>query len=351
MKKPINTLDPNKWKISLPIHPPDDVSDNSERSTYRSCMRLGLYQYGLQRGMIGINFSFQFGTAYHDFRERMEDLMREMDEPELTDEIFDKALEYATRSWEDPPIGHPKEFLDYGRLTRTCMEAAIRVKQEIKSGQVTIMRSEDSFDLELPYVVCYACGNAWLVEVEDYQERYSCQQCGKEEGRRARHGGRSDQFTKFLGGLHVRDFKTTSYKHRYLFQKYEMNSQTQGYYWAGSLLSGRRFDGVLIEQVYNTKRQGPDISQIAIEMSAGAIEQWIASQMMWDSFIRTAYSRVGELGYLAFPQNTEHCTQYGLCKFYGACQESSGKLIDKWLEAFTVEKVWDFTNPDGDDDE
>jgi hypothetical protein len=312
-------------------------------------MRLGFYRYGLRRGFEGKNWPIQYGLAYHKYRESIEDLMRER-ECTINQEVHDEAVRIASEGWEDPPLGHKHEYLDYPRLVLAMTMAQKRIEIEQRGRSIVVMRSEDSFDLELPFSVCKNCGwaylNRQLPDVMNPKEWFViCERC-KGECVQARHGGRVDQFIQFNGGFYIRDWKTTGYMPQNYDKKFDPNSQVQGYVWAGGQLSGRRFNGALIETVYNTKTKGPQIMQHFVDFSTGQMEQWIVSQMMHEQFIRTAWARIEELGYLAFPQNTGACTSMGLCRFRDACLMGSGREIDSWLESFTIESHWDFMQPD-----
>jgi hypothetical protein len=339
----MTTIAPAKWRVGLELHPPKAVSDNSIRAEYVGCMRRGFYKYGLRRAFSGKNYPIQYGLAYHKYREVVENAMREKD-LKMCHEIHDIGLNAATKGWEDPPIGHRYEYLDLPRLYLGLQMARKRIELEQASGSIKVTRSEDSFDLELPFQVCQSCGWA-ILDGDDYNH---CPMCRDHPPNltRARHGGRIDQFIEFNNGLYVRDWKTTGYKSKHQDKKYDPNSQIQGYVWAGSQLSGRRFNGALIETVYNTKTKGPEVFQHYVDFSNGQMDQWVASQMMYEQFIRTAWSRVKELGYLAFPQNTNACTAMGLCPYRDACLMGSGREIDNWLDNYTIYSHWDFMDPD-----
>ena len=336
----------SKWRVTLPLFPPAEVLDNSTTDEYGKCPRKGFYRYGLRRGFSGKSFPIQFGLAYHKFREVVENLMREGD-GKMSDGVHLAGIEAALEDWEDPPMGHNYEFLDKGRFLLTTSKARTRIELEQASGDVEITRAEDSFDLELPFLICRNCG--WA-EVD--LEAQWCPRCNDEalskpgeDFFRARHGGRTDQFLKTHDKSRVRDFKTTRYKGDKYEDKFSPNSQIQGYVWSGGELSGRTFDGALIETVHNTKLKGPEISQFYISFTKGQQEQWIASRMMEHSVIHMYWSRVAELGFLAFPQRTSECSNFGGCGFREACQSSSGREIENWLDNYTIESHWDFTDP------
>jgi hypothetical protein len=328
-----------RWRINLPVFEPETL-DNSMVGTYSDCPRLGLYRYGMRRGFGGKNWPIQFGLAYHKYRETIENESARVGE--LTDETHGLAIAHAMEGFEEPPAEHRHSFLTSTRLGVSCEHAYRRIQRERKAGQILVTQSEDSFDLTLPFWICHECGmGGW-----GSQWKKLCPQCGAENIHQASHGGRVDQHIAWGGDQYVRDFKTTSRMGPRYWDKYSPNGQLSGYVWSGHQLSGRRFGGALVEVLYNTKTEGPIIKQRLITRTAGAIEQWQASMFWEHRFIRMMFAAREEMGYLAFPQRTNHCGQYSGCAFRDACQEDSGKDIDKWLENYTIYSHWDFTDPD-----
>lgn len=338
-----------KWKVGLPVfREPGAATDNSTRQEYKTCLRKGFYRYGMRRGFEGKSWPIQYGLGYHKYRETVELEMLQRD-CKMSDEIHDLGWEAAILDWEDPPIGHPKEFLDRSRLWLACQKARERIEMEQKSGTIIVTRAEDSFDLEFPFTICQECGWATLEPVQDLEQpnqEFNCGRCDLHAAIRTRHGGRVDQFVRLSSGLYIRDFKTTGFRSKHSDKKFDRSSQVQGYVWAGSRLAGRRYNGAIIETVYNTKTRGPEITQQFVDYSKGQMEQWMLSEMMWEQFIQTCWNRIEELGYAAFPQNTNACTQMGLCGFADACSLDSGRQIDRWLKNNTIYSHWDFMNPD-----
>jgi hypothetical protein len=307
----------------------------------------------MRRGFDGKSYTIQYGIAYHKYRELVEKEIRKRGS-KMTQDIHEFALTQALIGFEEPPVGHKHEHLSRIRLSRACLMAKERIEEETRTGKIVVTRSEDSFDLELPFYFCETCGwTAWADEIEDEGKLKNCPTCEACELVRARHGGRVDQFVLWSvqNKNMIRDFKTTSYKGKTYELKFDPNSQMTGYVWAGGELSGKPFDGVLIETVYNTKTLGPEITQTFVQFSKGQMEQWQASLMMEHQFIRTMWARLGELGYLAFPMRTSACTNYGGCRFRDACRAGSGWEIDNWLKNYTIESHWDFANPEGEEAE
>lgn len=339
-------IDPSKWKITLPVFPHDNVMDNSVMQEYLNCPTKGLYRYGMRRGFEGKSWSIQYGLAYHKYRETVEKLMFELKSP-MTDEIHNAGVDKCLEGWENPPLDHKKSFLHLPRLAAAVKQARARIENEQANGSIIITRPEEAFDLPLPFTVCKKCGHARFDTPPP-----TCLNCGNDEMYTPRHGGRVDQFVKnvSLGNVDmIRDFKTTSMKGPTYEHKFDPNSQLVGYIWAGEQLSGRKFDGALVETIYNTKTKGPEITQFYVAFSKGQKERWLASTMMARQMIATMWARKDELGYLAFPQNTGHCTQYGGCMFRDACRVSSGWELEEWLKNNTIESTWNFMDPDGEE--
>ena len=339
-------IDPSKWKIKLPVFPPSAVLDNSRIIESGRCPRKELYRYGMRRGGTGKSWPIQFGLAVHKYKEVTETLMLEAGDFTLTDKIHAAGYDAAIDGWEDPPMEHKHDFLNLHRLIMTLKAFQMRTIQEKKEGKIIVTRAEDSFDLELPFKYCEACG--WS-EISTESTAEWCPRCEDEPIITARHGGRVDQFIKFvsLGNARmIKDFKSTSRMGKTYELKFDPNSQLQGYTWAGGELSGEKYDGALIETIYNTKTEGPKFFQTYVQFSKGQITQWLASVMMEHQLMRSLYARVEELGYLAFPQRTDSCNDFNGCWYREPCKSSSGWEIEQWLENNTVYSHWDFANPD-----
>ncbi len=224
------------WKIKLPMYPPGEVSDDSTNSEYSRCPRRGLYRYGLRRGFTGTNFPIQFGLAYHKYREVIEELMVE-EECDLTDEIHDEAQTLALTGFIQPPAEHKHSHNDMARAVVSMQMARERVTREREQGKILVTKSEDSFDLELPFWICTDCSHTFF-KPKLHGKAEVCPKCGKLTIFRARHGGRVDQFIRLVSlvnGEFTRDFKTTGQMGAYYDMKFEPNSQMQGYTFVGNV--------------------------------------------------------------------------------------------------------------------
>jgi hypothetical protein len=341
-------INPSHWKVSLPIYKPGPVMDKSVEEDHLNCPRLGFYKHGLRRGFPGINYPIQYGNAYHKYRDTLEKLIlasgiKDASVPTL--EMHNEAFTAAIKDYKNPPENHYYGYLTLGRVVAACAMAFKRVLEERRTGRITVTQSEQPVDLEMDWWICTNCSWTEVIPKDTPHDYHQvCVVCG-EDYIRGRHGGVIDQFIIFNSlndARMIRDFKTTGRMGATYNNKWDPNSQIQGYVWDGSRLSGREFDGAMIETVYNTKKVGPEIHQFYVEYTKGQQEQWEASRMIERQFIMTMYNRVEELGYLAFPQRTNHCPAYGGCAFKDPCKSSSAYEIEKWLDDHTEEHHWDF---------
>lgn len=309
-------------EISLPIFFPEKF-DNSVIETFQRCPRKALMQYFLRRAPAGVNYAIGFGLAYHAYREHIERLLREQGLAEITDPIHEEAYRIALEEsgFEEPPLGHRKDWMTKERLRQTCDLARQRISHELREGAVKVQRYEDSFELPLPPDLNY------LISGE-------------------RYGGRMDQGISWRNRIWVRDFKTTSRMGKTYHKRFDPNNQFSGYIWGMGELSGREIEGAIVEVVYNTKTQGPEIHQFLVTRTPGQLNQWLHTTGRSIKWIRECIEDTPTLGYLAWPQFTLACDDYGGC-FYRDCCSKGGHSgeIEAWLLDRTVESEWDFTDP------
>jgi hypothetical protein len=160
-------LNLENWKIGLPVFGHEAVLDNSTVSEYTRCPRKGLYRYGMRRGFEGKSYSIQYGIAYHKYRELVEKEMIKLN-CKMTQAIHEAAISRALEGFEEPPMDHKHCHLNRIRLSRACLAAKERIEEEQRTGKVIVTRSEDSFDLELPFYFCPNCG--WTAFVDDIED-------------------------------------------------------------------------------------------------------------------------------------------------------------------------------------
>jgi len=266
------------------------------------------YNYILNRASPGENYPIGFGVAYHTYREVLEQAL-------LTERRIDHeaALAAALKDFDEPPEEHRYSYLNAGRLRLTCEVAFEIWKREKAAKRVVVLEAEQSFDLILP------------------------------SGRR--FGGRFDQVVEWNKKLWVRDFKTTSRKLKNWSELFAVDHQPTGYTWAANILSGRPIQGAIIELVHNTKTINANFDQAPITRSPGQITQWLSSLERELDDIERNVALVEDLGYLAFPQRSDSCKDFGGCFWLDACSKDGAYMIDRWIENETVYSEWDFMAP------
>jgi hypothetical protein len=291
------------------------VFDYSTLSTFMSCPRLAYYRYWLGRDSIEPSYPLKWGSAYHLYRELLEKLYIKngrTEDPEEWEKYHKVAFAVATDGWEDPPLGHKKEFLTKVRFASTCEQAFHGWKLEKHESRMVVIATEEAFELTLPNGIIF--------------------------------GGKKDQVVDWNGQAWVRDFKTTSYMGRTYANQFDPDAQITGYVWATGQLSGRRVQGAIIETIYNTKTKGPEHHSFLSTRSEFHIEEWMED-------IKHAHGDIDRAeadDY--FPKRTSACGNYGGCIFRKCCSMSSWAAREEWLENHTVERRWDFAAKEGDSD-
>lgn len=307
MEIPLKTLEPS----------PPPAFDNSILSTHQRCPRRALYEYYLDRAVTAKNWPIQFGTAYHRFREILDEVYLQnvvrgdAELSDIADQAFDLAWEAALRvegGFEDPPDENRKSYLHEARLRQTCEMAFKRWQEEKATDRVEVLQAEQAFELELPNGEMYT--------------------------------GRMDQIIEWNGDIWVRDFKTTSRMGRTYADNFEPNNQMTGYVWAAQELSGQSVDGVWIEVVYNTKRNGPEFHDFLTTRGPQAIREW-KEETQYEIEQARQHESDG-----IFPKRTTACNDYGGCPFREACNMGSWRARENWLKTRTVHSHWDPMNPD-----
>lgn len=293
--------------ISLPVVDRRSI-DNSVGQTYCRCPRLAFYNYRLNRASTGKNFPILFGSAYHNFREILELLYMKYvleqneDLEDLKQALYIAAFKQATEGWEDPPLEHKHAHLDYARLEKTCKSAFESWLNEKRQGYYKVIATEAAFEIPLPSGRIFS--------------------------------GLIDQQIEWNGRLWIRDFKTTSRKEDFT-KKFNPSHQFTGYVWAAQQLSGRRVEGVIIENVYNTKTKGPEFIPTLASRTTADIDHWL-------EWIEHVYDRWEESVEKEFwPMYTSACGDFGGCFFREACNSGSWPTIERFLEQRTVYSEWD----------
>lgn len=293
-----------------PLHVLPPSFDHTRIAVFHECPRKFYYMHVRNRypgggETSGGAYPLEFGVAYHKFRHVLE-----------VSGDFEQALQAALDHYkEDPPLEHKKYYLDRDRLRQTCKIAYDWWAAEKKEGQIVVVGSELPFEVTLPSGRILSGVIDQTVEV------------------RGRGG---------ISGLLPRDFKTTSREGPTWEVNLSPYLQFSIYPIALQTLSGRPVGGAIVERVYNTAKQGPEIRERFVGRSPGNLEDALRTIESTLDMIEQCH----KTGY--YPMHTNACGQWSGCPFRDACNTSSEEARERWLESQTVERVWDPLQDRGD---
>jgi len=275
------------------VEPP--ILDSSAAQTFKRCPRHYFYRYVLGFRPKEEPPYFRFGSAYHRFREVLQ----------KTDSLKEAlvAANHIFRSkGGDPPVGTQWEYLTELRLFKSCALAFERREKEKKIGAITVVASEQIFNVEL------------------------------RDG--SRRGGRADEMVRWNGQLWGRDFKTSSKMGKFYERTLEPNDQFSCYTFAETKLAGEPVRGQIVELLYNTKTQGPEIHQFLATRTETQLANWEDQQIFWGMFLNTC--RMNDV----WPQNENACYN---CPFHSVCKSATEGTMMNRLEQDYVFEPWDFS--------
>jgi hypothetical protein len=194
---------------------------------------------------------FDFGKAYHSFREHLELNFQ-------SGKSHEESLALALKVALDSPLvaGEGKyEFYNKQRLAQTCLVAFEHWKVEKQRGAIEVIAIEQPFNIEL--------GNGKFIS------------------------GRADQIIRWNGYIWGRDFKTTSKIEQYFTATLDPNDQATRYIYAESKLhigseavkNGKFIKGIVFEVIQNTKTTTPKIYNSMITKNKYQLETWEREQL------------------------------------------------------------------------
>jgi hypothetical protein len=237
---------------SLPRFEPKSY-DHSAFKLFKECHRKYLYRIilGRQAPKSKYQVIFDFGKAYHSFREHLELNFQ-------SGKSHEESLALALKVALDSPLvaGEGKyEFYNKQRLAQTCLVAFEHWKVEKQRGAIEVIAIEQPFNIEL--------GNGKFIS------------------------GRADQIIRWNGYIWGRDFKTTSKIEQYFTATLDPNDQATRYIYAESKLhigseavkNGKFIKGIVFEVIQNTKTTTPKIYNSMITKNKYQLETWEREQL------------------------------------------------------------------------
>lgn len=284
--------DPAKIRFmpTLPRYEPL-FQDHSARIVAKNCLRKYFYRIVLGRVSRTNQYQvvFDFGSAYHKFREILEL------------EGYGKAMEYILSvTLTKPPQGSKFEFLNELRLVKTCQVAYEHWQVEKKQNRIEVVAIEQPFNVEL--------ANGLFIS------------------------GRADQIVKWNGKLWGRDFKTTSKDQNAFSRGIDPNDQAVGYIVGESLLHGQQVQGIIFEAIYNTKTVGPKIFSVLSSRVKYQLDTWIEEQKFQYEILKMARERD------IWPMQEHNCAW---CEYAKVCRLTSEKAMEGTLKQDYALQPWD----------
>ncbi len=301
--------------------------DNSRISEYKRCARQHFFHYEKDIIPAKIHLALNFGTCYHSA----------MDAIFLS--FFNKKLRGSTLAREGfkaflkewVKLGHPINIPladEKNYLPRTPMIALEILINYVKTREVWMNKLE-LIAVERPFAVPLD---------PDRPNRF--------------YVGRLDKVVSENGRYWIVEHKTNS-----LYDKkkgmqigftdmFDPNSQIDGYSFAGKMLYGSRFMGVIVDASLVHKEHHNIFKFITVNKGAGLTNQWLQDVNDWWDRIEKS-RRTGH-----WPRSApESCrTVYGPCPYKGLClytidvnnmsKDIPGYKVEKW-EPFSFDELRD----------
>lgn len=270
------------------------ILDHTAIQAFKTCNRLFFFQIVLGRTSKETPIYFKYGSAYHKFREVLENTSD-----------FKQGLLAAMESWgnqEDPPVGTKWDFMTKARLMQSCAVGFNQWELEKKQKKIIVLAVEQPFN----------------VEIADGE--YT--------------SGRFDQIVRWNGKVWGRDFKTTSMEGMFYQRGIDPNDQFTRYTYAESKLCGEQVHGQIIEALYNSKKSGPSITQYLSSRTQWQLDDWERDELQ----IRRQLKLSRE--YDVWSKNEAACK---FCPFHSVCKMGSEGGQQAKLEAEYVVRIWDNT--------
>lgn len=275
------------------------ILDSTAITTFKECNRKYFFQIVIAKNSKDTPIYFTFGSAYHKFREVLE-----------TTKDFKVALLAGLEAYDkgtggrEPSVEDKFSFMTKMRLIQSCKAAYDHWEKEKQQGRIEVIAIEQPFN----------------VEIHPDSGEYT--------------SGRFDQIVRWNGKVWGRDFKTTSKEGIFYQRGLDPNDQFTRYTFAESELCGEQVFGQIVEALYNSKKQGPSITQYVSSRTLWQIDDWKADELQ----IRRQLQLSRE--HDVWPKNEKACT---FCPFHSVCKMGSMASQQAKLDAEFVTRPWDNT--------
>lgn len=290
---------------SLPRFIPK-TNDHSSMKLAKECFRKYFYRIILGRTPPKSKYQviFDFGSAYHKFREVLE--LSYMEGKSRTE-----CLGLAVQSISEMPLtpGEGKyEFYTRQRLLETCMMSYNEWCREKDNKRIEVIAVEQPFNIQMP--------NGTYIS------------------------GRADQIIKWNGKIWGRDFKTTSKMQMYFDATLDPNDQAIRYIYMESKLTfgadainnGRFIEGIIFEVVQNMKTVPPKMYKTIISKNRYQLLQWEKEQMLFDRILQLCHEED------TWPMCESACS---FCDYSRVCKTPSEAGQENILKNNFILSPWD----------
>ena len=285
-----------KFMPELPRSEPV-IRDHTLDIKRQTCLRLYFYTAVLGYRERGNTVYLNWGIVYHKFRETLE----------RTGDLK-SALRVVLELWPklggDPTVGTKWDFMTLERLLASCKASYQHWLRERGQKRIEVLPEF----IEKHLVVTLKDGITQI-------------------------GARVDQLVRWTGRLWGRDFKTTSKLGKFYERTLDPNDQFDRQSFIESKLTGEHVEGILVEVLYNTKKEGPEVKGFLTQRTREQLQtfeddQCYATEQLADLRKRDQW-----------PMNKKHCP---FCAFRVVCKAPNERSAVAQLKNNFDHKPWDF---------
>lgn len=279
------------------------VRDSTYDMAFKTCPRLGFLKLVLGFRPKETKPYFSFGICYHKFREILQnELMKGSSDQNAVLAALNATMALWKKIGTEPDVNTQWDFLTGARLIASCQKAAKHVFAERQQGNIKVLATEQPFQV-------YLSDNKTLI------------------------GGRADQIVLWNGKLWGRDFKTTSKMGKFYDRTLEPNDQFTRYTLGESKLQGTRVQGQIVEVLYNSKKEGPEIHPKISSRTEEQLVRW--ENDMIEFGVLLDYYRTHDY----YPMFEKQCP---FCEFHSVCKQPTESGMMAQLESRFEQRPWDF---------
>jgi len=159
------------------------------------------------------------------------------------------------------------------------------------------------------------------------------------------YGGRIDRVVEWDGMIGPLDFKTTVMDETDPISEYRPSHQFMGYVWAVSHLMNSHSWGIIVERLVTNKSK-IKVDRFPVSFTKDNIREWVETEKVVQREIHTLFGE-HPTDEIQWTQNYFRCFKPWPCEFRDACLSPRDMGFRyRWLRDNTVERRWDFRNPD-----